>query len=258
MKCVDARTQFADVLLGGTDAISMEFEEHVASCQACRDELDVMRTHWAALGVLDDAEPGPGLRRGFYQALEAYQSGFAERQPSWFTWWPKAPALQAALGMAMLLIGVFAGYLLSNRYNPQVAQLQEQVNSLHQVMALSLLEQQSAFSRLEGVAWSYRVERSDTEVLDALLRTVNGDASVDVRLAAVDALRQFSTNASTRRGLAQALPHQTSPLVQIALIDLLVELQERSAAPQLRQLVEEPALDQNVQARAQRALLRLE
>jgi HEAT repeat protein len=108
------------------------------------------------------------------------------------------------------------------------------------------------------VAWAYRVDRSDTEVLDALLRTVNGDTSVDVRLAAVDALRQFSTNASARLGLAQSLPHQRSPLVQIALIDLLVELQERSATPQLRQLVEEPALDQNVQARAQRALLRLE
>ena len=46
--------------------------------------------------------------------------------------------------------------------------------------------------------------------------------------------------------------------MQIALIDLLVELGERSAAPQLERLIQEPALDQNVQKRAQLALHRLE
>ena len=124
--------------------------------------------------------------------------------------------------------------------------------------ALSLLQQQSAFTRLEGVAWAYRVEHSDSDVLNALMHTVNNDPSVDVRLAAVDALRQFADNTSTRRELVQSLPRQTSPLMQIALIDLLVELRESSAAPQLERLIQEPALDQNVQRRARLALHRLE
>jgi len=258
MKCDEARNQFADLLLGGGDAVGSEFAKHIDSCRECREELDEMRTDWAALGVLDDPEPSLALRRSFYHTLEAYQEGLAQQKAGWFAWFPKSPVFQAALAVTMLVAGAAGGYLAANRPGDEVAQLQEQVDRLHELMALSLLEQQSAFSRLEGVAWAYRVERSDTEVLDALLRTVNNDPSVDVRLAAVDALRQFSTTASARSGLVESLPRQQSPLMQIALIDLLVELDERSAAPQLQRLIDEPALDQNVQTRARRALLRLE
>ena len=258
MNCEEARIQFADVLLGGGDAVSTQFQEHVESCAGCRDELDMLRTHWAALGVLDDAEPGPGLRRGFYQAMEGYQEGLAHRR-SWLAWWPlRTPALQVALSLAMLVVGVAVGYSVSGRNSAQVTELQDRVDHLNQLMALSLLQQQSAFTRLEGVAWAYRVERSDSDVLNALMHTVNDDPSVDVRLAAVDALRQFADNTSTRRELVQSLPRQTSPLMQIALIDLLVELRESSAAPQLERLIQEPALDQNVQRRARLALHRLE
>lgn len=258
MNCEDARNQFADVLMGGGDAVTTEFHEHVGTCTACRDELDMLRTHWAALGLLEDAEPDPSLRRGFYRSLEAFQEGLTHRQRPWLAWWPKTAALQVALSIALLFAGGAAGYWVSGQNSPQVAELRQEVERLNQVMALSLLQQQSAFTRLEGVAWAYRVERSDSEVLEALLRTADSDPSVDVRLAAVDALRLFSDNASLRPRLAQSLPRQNSPLMQVALIDLLVELRERSAVPQLQRLLKEPALDQTVQKRAQRALYRLE
>ena len=58
-------------------------------------------------------------------------------------------------------------------------------------------------------------------MVNALLETVNYDDTVDVRLAAVDALRRLSTEAEVRARLASALDRQDSPLVQIALIDAL-------------------------------------
>jgi len=129
---------------------------------------------------------------------------------------------------------------------------------MRQLVALSLLQQQSASERLRGVSYAYRVEPSDSEVLSALLNTVNRDSNVNVRLAAVDALHPFASSAATRSAIVQALPKQTSPLVQVALIDLLVDLKERQAEPELRQLIQNSAADTGVRERAQWALERLQ
>ena len=60
---------------------------------------------------------------------------------------------------------------------------------MRQMVALSLMQEQSASERLRGVSWAMPRAVDDTEVLSALLTTVNQDPNVNVRLAAVDALR---------------------------------------------------------------------
>src|SRR5437764_14005090 len=99
-----------------------------------------------------------------------------------------------------------------------------ELTSMLQLVALSLLEQQSASQRLEGVNYSTQVERPDPEISTALLHVLRFDNSVDVRLAALDALRRYKDDRQVRSGLLTALQDQQSPLVQIALIDLFVEM----------------------------------
>ena len=60
------------------------------------------------------------------------------------------------------------------------------------MFALSLLQQQSASDRLRGVSYSYQMDKGDVQIREALLETLNSDSSVDVRLAAVDALRRMA------------------------------------------------------------------
>jgi len=266
MNCEQARLQFADALTGAGDTVSAEFQEHTRTCASCREELDTLRTHWAALGLLEDAEPRASLRRGFYHSLEAYQQGLARKQPQvkeplWLGWWPRQPVLQAALSLALLVAGVAIGLVTAvptRKISPEVSHLRGEINSLRQLVTLSMLQQQSAVDRLQGVTWASRVEQSDTEVLVALLRTINQDPNVDVRLAAVDAMRLFSQSPVARRGLVQSLSKQRSPLMQMAVIDALVELRERAAAPQIEQLIRNPALDESVRKRALGALQKLE
>ena len=86
------------------------------------------------------------------------------------------------------------------------------------------------------MSWAYQAEPSDREVLGALVTAVNHDTNVNVRLAAVDALRRFAASPETRRAVVDALPSQTTPLVQVALIDLLVDFKERNAAGALKKL----------------------
>jgi HEAT repeat protein len=129
---------------------------------------------------------------------------------------------------------------------------------MRQLVALSLLQQQSASERLRGVSWAYQVESSDTEVLSALVSAVNQDPNVNVRLAAVDALHPFASSPTTRNAVMQALPKQSAPIVQVALIDLLVDLKEREALKELERMASDTSLDAGVRQRAQWALEKLQ
>jgi hypothetical protein len=56
----------------------------------------------------------------------------------------------------------------------------------------------------------------------------------------------------------QALPEQTAPIVQVALIDLMVELKDRTATPELRRVVMSDTTDSGVRQHAQWALEKLQ
>jgi HEAT repeat protein len=157
-------------------------------------------------------------------------------------------------------VGVFLGrYVAQPRGpSPDVAQLQGQVESLRQLVTLSLLQEQSPSSRLRGVTYSYQMARPDAQVEQALLYAVNHDSNVNVRLSAVDALEKYATNAQIRRALADAVPVQDSPLVQIALVDLLVQLNDKQAAPALRKLARDAQADNQVRQHAAWAIQRME
>src|SRR5438105_13192920 len=88
---------------------------------------------------------------------------------------------------------------------------------MKQMVVLSMLQQQSAGARLEGVTWSTRDQQLDPKVLSALLHTLRHDPSVDVRLAALDALSRHSAQPQVRTSVVNALQDQQSPLVQVAL-----------------------------------------
>jgi HEAT repeat protein len=126
------------------------------------------------------------------------------------------------------------------------------------MIALSLMQQQSASERLKGVSWSYQMQKPGGEVLTALLDTLTHDPNVNVRLATVDALRQFGDQPVVRRGLVDAMTRQESPLVQIALIDLAVDLREKESVGTLRQLTQDQKVNEAVRERAQRGLSELE
>jgi HEAT repeat protein len=121
-------------------------------------------------------------------------------------------------------------------------------------MAVSLLDQPSAVERLRGVNWSARLKKPNEETLQALLNTLNRDPNVNVRLAAIDALYLFYNYPLVREGLLQSFAKQTSPLVQVALIDLIIEMRERRAIESLKQLIEENTLNPDVKQRAEQGI----
>jgi len=135
--------------------------------------------------------------------------------------------------------------------------LRDELTSTKQLVVLSMLQQQSASARLEGVTWSTREQQLDPPVLSALLHTLRYDQSVDVRLAALDALSRHGRQPQVHKGVLDSLQQDQSPLVQVALIDLMLEWRDRDAAHRLQELEQTPNLNPTVRQRVEWAKSKL-
>ena len=267
MSCEQIADLLPDYLRGSlASAQRRVVEEHIEQCAECRDDVAI----WKKLSLLPAEEPSPGARVRFDALLEAYQTGRADgraaspaepkRAPSRRTFdWLRSPAAGLAWGMALLLIGIFAG-TYANRFSSrseELAVMRSELTNMRQLVVLSMLQQQSASERLQGVSFSEREPQADPKILGALLHTLRYDSSVDVRLAALDALSRHASQPQVRRGVGDALQYQQSPLVQVALIDQLVEWRDPDLRQRLREFQQSANLNPTARERAEWALSRL-
>jgi hypothetical protein len=247
---------------------------HLEQCADCNRELKSMSELWKDLELLPRTEPSPALDARFETMLSAYRVGLQQAKEGrpdrlnlreWLSNWSGLkPALQFALVLLLFSTGVLVGWVWregpgagANEQLLQVQQLRTDLLTLKEQMALALLEQQSAAERLRGVEWTSRLGQPNEEVLGALLRALDSDPNVNVRLAAIEALQPFTQQAKVKKALIDSLPRQPSPLVQIELIQLLVEKQERDSTPVLKSLTESRELDESVRERARWGLSQL-
>lgn len=94
-------------------------------------------------------------------------------------------------------------------------------------------------------------------MVSALLDTLLHDPNVNVRLAAVDALRRVSDRPDVRLGTRQAVTDRSaSPLLQVAVIDFMVETRDPQAPALFNALAQDATLDALVRGRAQWGLER--
>jgi hypothetical protein len=274
MNCERIREQIPEALAGRLNQADRDaLVEHLEGCAGCRTEVAELNAVWRGLETvksgMDDAAPNAGAKVRFQEMLAAYQAGMAAAQPSARpvanpprpSWFPTQPVWRFAMAAGLLLAGILCG-----RYFPQtgagsnleMAQLRAQVENLHQMVAISMLQQQSPSARMRGVTYTEKISQPDPQVLDALLQAVNHDANVNVRLSAVDALQKFATGPEVALAMVNSIAEQESPLVQIALIDMLVQLDARGAAPGLARISKDMKMDEMVRQRAAWGLRKLE
>jgi anti-sigma factor RsiW len=268
MTCEELRQILTDFLTGElSPARQAAVREHCSGCAACRRELEEVSALWNELGVLPEEQPGERLRTNFYQMLSSYQAGLAG-QPSRprfnpVTWLrqrllPLSPAWQMALVVLVLVTGwITRPLLFPQAPDPRYSQIQQEMEHLRQTVALSMIRQSSAADRLQAVTWGARLNEPSPEVVQALLDTLAGDPNVNVRLAAAEALFSFRRETVARKGLLTSLQKQDSPLVQLALIDYLVRLDEPETPNVLREFLQRPMVNPAVTKEAKNSLEQL-
>jgi len=270
MTCHNIKEKFPDFLIGDIDEpTKIQIQSHLADCTGCREELESLSAIWAKLGVLPEERPSESLRSRFYTMLDAYKQGLEEEKPkprwqnlfaNWLErFWPHQPAVQFSLAMLLLVVGLTGGMLLKST-QPTAADLsplQQEMESMRSTLAMSLLDNQSASERLRGISLSSQMRDPDSRLLESLISTLENDSNPNVRLASVEALYLFRDLPEVRQGLSRSLAKQTSPLVQVALIDLIVSIKEQRAIDALRSLIQDEKLDPLVKERAEQGLERL-
>lgn len=253
MSCENTTELLMDRLKGTISAADEQrLAAHLTTCATCQAEAAIMTSTWDQLGALDDDVPHERLRARFHAGLAAYEAREARHWTERFVdrFWPKQPVFQFGLAAALALVGVVVGQQLPSPVDAEVAALRAEVRTV----GLALLDHQSASERLLGIEWSRRAAPTP-ELVSALLERVQYDPNLNVRLAAVDALRADIDRADVSAGLAMALERQESPLVQVAMTDALLAAGSGDGIEAVRAILGRSELDPAVREYLKMVLL---
>nr|WP_293842975.1 HEAT repeat domain-containing protein [uncultured Arsenicibacter sp.] len=251
-----------------SDAERQAIDSHLAACPGCQREYQQNQQLWQLMGDLPVPAASTAMRSNFYTMLETYKDTVSsEKQAAPSGWleklkalWPAQPAFQLAYSLCVLAVGILAGFWFSQRQTPAVAYQQQidtlsnQVQQMRQMMMLSLLDNPSASERLRAVSYTKEISDANRQVTDALLTTLNNDPNVNVRLVTLEALVQYADDPHVREGLVQSLPRQESPMVQVAMADVMAKLQEKRAIKGFRKMLKQDGLNDLVKTKIEQTI----
>jgi hypothetical protein len=198
---------------------------------------------WQALGDLPQAEPSPRLRGAFYGELEkAGIRRWSSRLRGWLGFSNNAGWVTAA---ACLLIGFGAARLAVEQPGVEPARLtalEQSVASLNRQLVLDRLQNDEPGTRLLGVYDASALVGDDHQIAQALLVRASQDRSPSVRSAAIDALGPQLNSDTVGGELMNLLESAESPIVQLALVDLVLRHGNQQQLAQLLRLANEDRL----------------
>jgi hypothetical protein len=178
------------------------------------------------------------------------KSPFFEPRPGLFR--------RLAAALSLIVVGWFLGYQVTPR--PERARIDflvSEVREMKKTVMLAMLENSSATERMKAVQFAQELAGPDEAVLTALARTVNDDPNVNVRLLAVEALALYADNPKVREALVQSIVRQESPLVQLALAEVMLALNEKRAVEPIRKIIASPLVDYSVKSKLEATVRQL-
>lgn len=220
-----------------------EFERYVADGHIDLDEIESLMGFAQKIEHTEAPTPSAQLTDNFYQMLaeeKAQQKdAFILRIKAFFDGFLATNQGKWAFATSILIIGLVLGRGFSGmNYEKKMDQLSGQMTEMQEMMALSMLEQESVGKRLQGVQMSSELVTTNEAVAAALLITLNNDESSNVRLAALHMLAEYRYDEQIRKGLINSIKNQDSPLVLLALAELMVELQEKKALKEFNGVID--------------------
>jgi hypothetical protein len=250
--------------LGGHSSqdISQEMQSIVEADKALAAELNFIESVWTDETIDSQAHPTANLDARFYQMLSQAQSfqtqsiqtqsaQEATAEPKGFFGLLKQifsvqPVAQFAL-LAMLFMG---GWIAKDFNQPSnvnlTAKLENQIDSLNVMVALSMLQNNSTTERLAGVSYAKQSGINDKKITQILFNILHSDNSDAVRLAAIDVLSMQAQEVSVQNKLLDSLNNSQSSMVQASIARVLLNRHQQFNQKELLEIFNSKKLDKEV------------
>jgi hypothetical protein len=168
----------------------------------------------------------------------------------------EAPVFWKVAAVVALVVAAYFGQSWLNK-RAELDSLQSELRQTKELILISLMKQGSASERLKGIFASQEFKTVDDDIIDALVFAMNNDGNINVRIAAVDALANFSDNEKARAALIASLNNQAFPAVQLKLIDVLVTLGDKNALDPMKKISGNEENIKSVRDEAQMGIFKL-
>jgi hypothetical protein len=242
--------RIAESLAGKTPSGQGARREELRRAGVDAERLAEYESLLRSVDEMDVPEPSAEMHRKFQALLEdAKKAQFikarsAARPPRPFAWLHPGLFPRLAMALCLIVVGWFLGYQVTPR--PERARLDllaSEVREMKKTIMLSKLENPSAGERMQAIQFAQDLSGPDEAVIASLVQTMNGDPNVNVRLVAVEALARFAGRPRVREALIQSIVRQESPLIQLALAEVMLALHEKRAVEAFRRVIADPQLD---------------
>ena len=264
MKCEEVELKMVDYLDNNLETGErQEIEKHLETCERCLDELKDSQQILNLISKEEIVKPDESLRINFYHMLHSEiqkaeeQKTILLKQPevAWFS----LSRYRVAAGIALLIGGTFLGMLIHSGFSNSVAsnelkQLHSEVSDLKKATMFTMLKDESSSDRIQAVRYVEELDKPDQNVIDVLVKTLNNDKNVNVRMAAAYALSKFADQRIVCDSLVKSLSLQSDPILQVTLINILAERKEKSALKPIQEIIANRSTMKEVRAVAQNSL----
>jgi hypothetical protein len=258
--CEEYKERLADWHMSRLDAAAAaEVGQHLNTCADCREALAATGFVLDSISNLPQPEPSVHMKADFRAMLDDFKA--KEKKPVFRSsiWsWLLQPRLSLAYGLIILLC-VGGAYLLgrSNKQGQEVQELHTGVQEQKQTVMLAMLDNPLASERIKAVSYTNDLKKVDDKVIDALFTTLNKDPNVNVRLSALEALAALGNHPEVRTGLIKSILTQDSPIIQLAIADVMLKLQEKGSVSSFRELLKQKGLDDEVKKKVKETIIKL-
>ncbi|GLU52274.1 HEAT repeat domain-containing protein [Dyadobacter frigoris] len=269
MTCEHTKAQFTDWLnKDPADPERIRIDKHLAECPECQEEFASSKQLWEMMGQVKVEVPTEKMRVNFNAMLGEFKETVrtkdkysldnlidAIRQfvlPQW--------TIQLTFSLLLVGLGWIIGFRMNRSehaetaYTQQIDTLATQIQEMRQTMMLALIENPSATERLRAVSYTNDITDANDKVIDALFSTLDNDPNVNVRLVTLEAITQFAADPLVREKLVQSLAQQDSPMVQVALADVMVKLQEKRSIKTFRKMLRQENLNELVKNKIEQTI----
>jgi hypothetical protein len=264
MKCAEVEATMIDYLDNTLDeTLRAEIEKHLETCERCLDELRDSQEVIKLISKDVMVKPDDSIRINFYHMLhseikKSQNSGKSSILKSSVPWY-NLSQYRIAAGFALIICGAFLGAFIysgiKNSYDAkELRLLHSEVNSIKKAAMFTMLKEESSSDRIQAVYYADELDNPDENVIEVLVKTLNNDKNINVRMAAAYALSKFADQRAVCDSLVSSLSFQNDPILQITLINILVERKEKSALRPIQEIIANKSTLKEVRAIAENSL----